>query len=116
MRVSSFFIGSLVIRSVELRLGERSIDSFPQKNVLVGQWTKVLGKSLDSLGKTLSETVDNSKIGCGISGGYKTRTIPSEILIFLLRNSIFRRWSEQWDKWVGLSGTNQSLRMKKRKN
>ncbi len=89
MRVSSFFFGSLVVRSVELRLGERSIDSFPQKNVLVERSTQVLGKSMDSLGKTLCETVDNSKIDCGISGGYKTITIPLKILIFFAKKSIF---------------------------
>lgn len=105
MRVSSFFVGSLVVRSVELRLGERSIDSFPQKNVLVGLSTKVLGKNIDSLGKTLSETVDNFKIDCGISGGYKIRTIPSEILIFFAKKSDFlggemNNGTNEWGKSV----------------
>lgn len=58
---------------------------------------------MDSLGKTLSKTVDNSKIGCGISGGYKTRTILSEILIFFVKKSNFlgggvSNRKNEWDK------------------
>lgn len=88
MRVSGFFLGFLVVKTVEWRRGDRSIDSFPQKNAIVRRSAQVLGKNLDSLGKTLSEAVDNFKIGCGISGGYETRTISSEILIFLLESAI----------------------------
>lgn len=79
MRVSSVFAHAKVLRTVDCKK-ERPIDSFfPQIPNDALPFSLVLGKTVDSLGKTALKVVDKFKKDCGISGGYLKRRILSEI-------------------------------------